>query len=109
MNVLVGCHGWIQQLQEFNGNNVGRLALIETDDSDAKSARAESYYFLREIAYVPRDHQIQIVLDVLSDTGVRVTHTIRDPLDIALRTAPDGRDTSLWVGWKGGQTLLRLY
>lgn len=109
MNVLVGCHGWIQQLQDFNGNNAGRLALIETDDSDAKSTPAESYYFLREIAYDPRGHRIQIVLDVLSDTGLRVTHTIRDPQEIALRTAPDGRDTSLWVGRKGGQTLLRLY
>ena len=109
MNVVARWHGWIHQLQEFNSNNAGRLALIETDDSETSSPRAGSYHFLREIVYDACDNQIEIVLGELSSTDVCVTHTIRDPQEIALQSDRDGRDASLWVGRQGGQTLLRLY
>ena len=33
MNVVAGWPGWMHQLQEFNSDNAGRLALIETDEA----------------------------------------------------------------------------
>lgn len=95
---------WAPRLEEFTQRNVGRRAMLETDDPDL-GAQAQGFDFpFIGAAYDRRDGRVELMFG--EDGKQHLTRSIGDVAAIDILEAPDGQDRVLRIAHGDGQTLL---
>lgn len=99
---------WDTRLREFSRRNAGRPTRLEIDHDELGAQWQEVALTLRGVDFDARSGRIEIMLDDGERLGAHLTHSIRAATEVAVLTAPDGRDTVLRIAHPGGQSLLTL-
>ena len=100
-------NSWAAELRRFTSRNSGRATKLEVDSPDY-SAKRETGFPLRAIAYDSADQRVLITLGDQTEGDLNLTHSIKDALAIFVLVDARGRDEALAIAHKDSQTLLRF-
>lgn len=97
---------WATALREFTDRNANRRVVLEVYDSTIGLREEAMDCLLRGVAYDPAGDQVDVMLGELAGTSGHLTHSVRQPQQVEIIRATDGRDEALWLKQADGRTLL---